>query len=166
MPRFGTLDKEQQRALFLAWLPAAIGVLVICIESTEYFSAAHTAEWLRSLWQAIFGASQMDWNKGNHILRKTGHFLGYGILSLLFYRAWRRSREILVIYRPRLLDVVYSLVCTVIVASGDEFHQSFLPSRTGKPQDVLLDAAGGLAFLILLQAWLAWSRRPPAAIAA
>jgi VanZ family protein len=42
----------------------------------------------------------------------------------------------------------------VVVASADEYHQSFLPSRTGRSQDVLLDTAGAALFLLLLQLWL------------
>ena len=45
---------------------------------------------------------------------------------------------------------------TFLVASADEFHQSFLPNRTGTPWDVLLDCCGALVaqliiFLIMLR---------------
>jgi VanZ family protein len=41
---------------------------------------------------------------------------------------------------------------TVVVAGLDEFHQSFIPSRTGRWQDVVLDAAaaGGMQMLLFL----------------
>jgi VanZ family protein len=39
---------------------------------------------------------------------------------------------------------------TVVVASLDEFHQSFIPSRTGRWQDVVLDSAAALGLQILL----------------
>ncbi len=35
-----------------------------------------------------------------------------------------------------------ALLCTGLVASADEFHQTFIPSRTGSPRDVLLDCCG------------------------
>jgi len=153
------LTREQRRDLFFAWLPAAIGVLVICLESSDYLSADNTRRILEQLWIWLLGIHHPDLSSGNHILRKTGHFLGYGTLSLLFYRGRRRSEQILSIYRPRLTDVAFSLVCTLIVASADEYHQSFLPSRTGKPQDVLLDMAGAAVLLLLLQLWLWLQRR-------
>lgn len=153
------LTREQRRALFFAWLPAAIGVLVICIESSDYLSADNTRQLLEHLWRWLLRVNHPDLSAGNHILRKTGHFLGYGTLGLLFYRGKRRSEQILSIHRPRLGDVAFSLVCILTVASADEYHQSFLPSRTGKPQDVLLDMAGATVLLLLLQLWRWLQRR-------
>jgi hypothetical protein len=145
------LTPQQWRALFFAWLPAAIGVLVICIESSDYLSAANTGLLLEHLWAWFGSVGHPNLFLDNHILRKTGHFIGYGTLSLLFYRGRRRSGQILSMHRPRLVDVAFALVCTLVVASGDEYHQSFLSSRTGQPQDVLLDLTGAALFLLLLQ---------------
>ena len=148
------LTRAEKRALFLAWLPAAIGVLVICVESTDSLSAAHTGSLLEQFCR-WFGCAS-DWNIMwvNHILRKTGHFIGYGTLGLLFYRGWRLSGQILAVLRPRILDATLSLACTLVVASADEYHQSLLPSRTGRPQDVLLDMTGAAIFLLAFQLWL------------
>ena len=146
--------REQARALFFAWLPAAIGVLVICLESSDYLSAAHTRALLEHLCVWLGLAIHPNLSSANHVMRKTGHFSGYGTLSLLFYRGRRLSGQILSIHRPRLADAAFSLLSTVVVASADEYHQSFLPSRTGRPQDVLLDTAGAALFLLLLQLWL------------
>src|SRR4029077_10574746 len=87
-------------------------------------------------------------------LRKSGHVLGYGILSALLFRAWRAT--ILVPGHPRW-SVVWAriaLFMTALVASLDEWHQTFLPSRTGTIHDVLLDSvaaltAQGLVYLVL-----------------
>ena len=148
------LTREQVRALFFAWLPAAVGVLVICLESSDYLSAANTRAFLEHLWVWFGLTPHPNLSSANHVMRKTGHFSGYGTLSLLFYRGRRLSGRILSIRRPRLADAAFSLLCTLVVASADEYHQSFLPSRTGRPQDVLLDTAGAALFLLLLQLWL------------
>jgi hypothetical protein len=153
------LSRNQKRALFFAWLPAAIGVLVICMESTDSFSSAHTGSMLQRFCWWIGCCNHWDFFVVNHILRKTGHFLGYGVLGLLFYRGWRKSGAILSIRRPRLVDVIFSFACTLVVASGDEYHQSFIPSRTGQPQDVLLDMCGAAVFLLFFQLWLVLQRR-------
>ena len=142
------------RALFFAWLPAAVGVLVICLESSDYLSAANTRAFLEHLWVWFGLTPHPNLSSANHVMRKTGLCSGYGTLSLLFYRGRRLSGRILSIRRPRLADAAFSLLCTVVVASADEYHQSFLPSRTGRPQDVLLDTAGAALFLLLLQLWL------------
>ena len=157
------LTGPQRRALFFAWLPAIIGVLIICSESSDYLSSAHTGSLLQRL--CLWLDCCRDWNfiLVNHILRKTGHFAGYGILCLLFYRAWRLSGYIVSTSRTRVMDAVFSLLWTLVISSADEYHQSFLPSRTGRPQDVLLDMTGAAIFLVALHFWLRSRRRKPVA---
>jgi VanZ family protein len=48
---------------------------------------------------------------------------------------------------------------TVLVASLDEWHQSYLPSRTGRWQDIVLDGAAGLLAQFLL--WIILRRKLP-----
>jgi len=38
----------------------------------------------------------------------------------------------------------FAVASTFAVASGDEYHQTFLPSRTGLFSDVVLDTCGGI----------------------
>jgi hypothetical protein len=42
-------------------------------------------------------------------------------------------------------DALLALLGTALVASCDEWHQTFLPNRTGTPWDVLLDCCGHAA---------------------
>jgi VanZ family protein len=37
-----------------------------------------------------------------------------------------------------------------VVASCDEWHQTFLPNRTGTPWDVLLDCTGAIALQLIV----------------
>jgi len=153
-----TRSRHRRRALrlFLAWLPAMIGVAIIMTESTEAFSTAHTSGPLHRLWEALFGPMPAErWEEVHHLIRKTGHFVGYGLLSMCFYYAWRRTAEILQKQTFRIENVIYALACTLIVASADEWHQHFLPGRTGRPQDVLLDMVGAITLQLLL--WLVMS---------
>ena len=48
-----------------------------------------------------------------------------------------------------------ALVFTALVASLDEWHQSYIPSRTGTWHDVLLDSTAALVALILIRFWIA-----------
>jgi VanZ family protein len=41
-----------------------------------------------------------------------------------------------------------------MTASADEFHQTFLPNRTGSPWDVLLDCCGALALQLLVYVFM------------
>jgi VanZ family protein len=83
----------------------------------------------------------------HHYLRKTGHVIGYGMLSLLLLRGWwatfGQTRALL--WRTSLL----SWLGTVFVASMDEWHQSYIPSRTGTWEDAVLDSVAGLVFLLI-----------------
>jgi VanZ family protein len=92
----------------------------------------------------------------NHYLRKTGHVIGYGMLGLFLLRGWRatfgQTRALL--WRTSLL----SWLGTAFVASMDEWHQSFIPSRTGTWRDVVLDSTAGFVFLVVGYFWL---RRNP-----
>jgi len=88
----------------------------------------------------------------HHYLRKTGHVVGYGMLSLLLLRGWRatfaHTRALLL--RAALL----SWLGTISVAAIDEWHQSYIPSRTGTWRDVALDTVAGVAFLVVGYFWL------------
>ena len=70
------------------WLPVALWLLVIAIESTDLMSARNTGSVLYIALAAIVGPVDPDRFAILHfVLRKAGHFTGYGILSFLFFRA-------------------------------------------------------------------------------
>jgi len=51
--------------------------------------ADHTSYPLRWLWEAIFGAiSNARWEIIHFLIRKSGHFLGYGFIGVAWLRAW------------------------------------------------------------------------------
>lgn len=139
-------DRKSAWYWIRAWLPVAIAICVIAVESTPYLGADHTSGPLRWVWEHIFGhVTNARWELFHHLIRKTGHFVGYGTMGVLWLRAWWMSL-------PRagfLLDAMLALLGTAMVASSDEFHQSFLPNRTGTPYDVLLDCCGALVLLFI-----------------
>jgi VanZ family protein len=69
---------------------------------------------------------------------------------------WRRGPRALLSWRVEAS--ILAIFSTAIVASCDEFHQTFLPGRNGSPVDVLLDTAG--ACTLCLMVWLVcWNGR-------
>ena len=48
-------DHRGLRYWLSAWIPVALGIAVIALESTEFMGADHTSGPLRWLFQAIFG---------------------------------------------------------------------------------------------------------------
>ena len=139
-----------------AWWPAAVWVVLIAIESTDYLSSDNTGNMLYRFLTRLFGHIDLgQFLVFHHYLRKGGHVLGYGILTLLLLRGLRATFNQVHAWVWR--TGWFALMGTVIVASMDELHQYFIPSRTGKPSDVLLDSIAGLIFLLIAYARL---RRP------
>lgn len=151
-------DRKGLKFWVRAWLPVAVGVSVIALESTELFGSNHTSGPLRWLWETIFGrVSDSSWDLVHHLVRKAGHFFGYGIIGLLWLRAWW-----LTLPRSRFLhDAFLALLGTALVASCDEWHQTSLPNRTGSPWDVLLDCTGAIALQLAVYIYmrLMWPKK-------
>ncbi|MBX6358513.1 MAG: VanZ family protein [Acidobacterium ailaaui] len=145
--------KKPALRLFLHWIPAMAGILVIVAESTIFFGAGNTSRWLLPVWERLFGPVAPErWEVIHFYIRKTGHFVGYGLVSLGFFEGWRAT------FSPgkdwaRLLvaAALPALFSTLLLAMWDEWHQSFLPGRTSSPVDVGIDFSGAvMAHLVLL----------------
>jgi len=141
---------------FKVWTPAALAVAIICVESTDLFSSNNTSSFLRPIVEHWFGPiNENAWQLYHHYLRKTGHFVGYGLVAFTFLRAWLHTlnlRTQISLPAWRLKSTLLAIVSTAIVASCDEYHQTFIPSRTGTPYDVLLDTCGATVLCLLV--WL------------
>ena len=129
-----------------AWWPVALGIAVIALESTEWLGANYTSGPFRWLFEHLFGrVPDARWNLIHHYIRKTGHFVGYGLIGLAWLRAWRMSL-------PRcrfFFDILFAILGTALIATCDEWHQAFLPNRTSSPRDVLLDCSGATVLCLL-----------------
>jgi VanZ family protein len=147
-------DDAQGTTLAMAWLPVMVGISVICGESTSTMSGANTGRWLLDILHSLWG--QTDGSAvqvANLLLRKVGHFCGYGTLGLLFRRAWYISLKPSwegSLSRLPFSAAALAVTCTFCVASLDELHQRFLVGRTSSFYDVLLDTAGAIFFI---KAW-------------
>jgi VanZ family protein len=164
MGSFGVSRLQPILHRVLDWLPAALSVLMIALESTATMSSDNTSRWLYPLWIHLFGPiSPARWEVVHHLIRKTGHFVGYGAVSLAFFYGWRQTLHRMSVKHWTLWRraSVLAVLCTVVVASLDEYHQSFLPSRTSSPLDVGIDLCGAIAFQLVLLLIIQWfSRRP------
>jgi VanZ family protein len=130
-----------------AWWPVALSAAVVALSSSPQFGSDHTSGPLRWLWQSVFGpVPDARWDVIHVCIRKTGHFTGYGLIGLAWLRAWRMTLPAL----SYVKDAMLALLGAALLASCDEFHQTFLPNRTGSPWDVLLDCCGSLAMCLLV----------------
>lgn len=158
--RSGLRTRHAAAWYLMVWVPVGICIAVVLRESTDSFSSEQTSGPLRHLFEWLFGSvSLARWDVVHYAMRKTGHFLGYGFTGLAFLRAclltWLAPLRLRGIWLWRRVGVGMALCCTAMLATADEIHQTYIPSRTGLISDALLDTAGA-ATLILLSAtfWL------------
>jgi len=145
---------NRRRVLLSAWIPATICVLLILTSSSDSFSSENTSSVLRPFMEGIFGPfANHTWIKLLYDIRKTGHFFAYGFVSCVFFRAWRMTFRLSRSYSAvtaSLRAAAVALLSTLVLCSADEFHQSFLPKRTGSPFDVLLDMCGAVTCHLIM----------------
>ncbi len=67
-------------------------------------------------------------------------FCGYGLIGLAWLRAWWMTLP----HSHFLHDAALGLLGCAAMASLDEWHQTYIPSRTGSAWDVLLDCCGAI----------------------
>ncbi len=110
--------------------------------SSDQMSSEHTSRFLgpilRWLWPS---ASDETFGILHIVIRKGAHVSEYVILALLFARLLHAQ---LPNVRLRMV-LVLSFAAAVVFAISDEFHQSFVPTRSASPVDVCIDAIGALA---------------------
>jgi VanZ family protein len=88
-------------------------------------------------------------------MRNCVHVAEYAVLALLIWRALRWGTSVSM--RMQTLYGVVLLGCALFAAS-DEFHQTFVKSRTPSVRDVLLDTGGASVGLLIAASFL--DRRP------
>lgn len=155
------MGNPRLRAL-LHWLPAVLAVAVIAAESTVFMSASNTSRWLLPVWEWLFGLiTPHHWSFVHESIRKSGHFIGYGLVSLCFFYGFRTTlRAVGGLRALWMRSAAFALGCTILVASADELHQAFLPGRGGSIKDVGLDTCGAvLAQLVILAVMPRLARR-------
>jgi VanZ family protein len=134
-----------------AWLPVVVAICLVAIESTPYFGADRTSDPLRHIWEAIFGpVTDRHWHIIHVLIRKSGHFSGFGLVGITWLRAWWMTLP-----RASFLRIEFlAIIGTALVAASDEYHQSFLPNRTASVRDVILDCVGALTMYAIVHCYL------------
>jgi VanZ family protein len=120
----------------------------ISFASTSEFSAANTSQLVRPILLWLFpNISEARLVAIHFMTRKAAHFSEYAVLALLARRAFVTSAKPFIqrywFQLGLLLVVVYALL--------DEYHQSFVPSRTASIYDSAIDVAGGFTVLLLFK---------------
>lgn len=138
------------------YLPLILWMAFISFASTGNFSAGNTSRIIGPLVLWLFPNTTPETMLAIHGgTRKLAHLTEYAILATLAARAFRGSSR--AVLRERWFLV--SLAVVVVYALLDEYHQSFVPSRTATVTDSLIDTIGGLAALIVIWRWDWFHRR-------
>ena len=107
-----------------AWTALILWLIVITIESTSYLSAHNTSRILYPLLHFLFRIDHAHFEQWHFYIRKGGHVFGYGLLSVLLFRAWRETLPVVgnATWTFRWANI--AVLGTALVASLDEWHQS------------------------------------------
>src|SRR5215207_80657 len=148
--------KQGWRRRLWRYGPPVAWACFVLFASSASFSASNTSRIIRPLLLWLFpDISEASLASVHFLVRKAAHFSEYAVLALLAARAFRTS------HREQLRRLWWLAACALVVcvALVDEYHQSFLPSRTGTIYDSLLDTAGGATALACAALWLSRGRR-------
>lgn len=152
MSKFGSLTKY--------WLIPVLWAGMIYFASSDKGSAqrssrliAPVVRWLipdisdAALWRVVFMA------------RKGAHVTEYAIFAVLLWWALRHSSrsEKTRGWNGRRAGLAW--VLATLFALSDEWHQKFVPTRQGSPWDVLIDAAGAAAGLLVVWVLGRWRKQ-------
>jgi VanZ family protein len=82
-------------------------------------------------------------------IRVSGHLLAYATLAGLLLVALAHGEQ------PRLIQAMVAWALAVAYGITDELHQSFVPDRMGRLDDVVTDAVGAAVGVVI--AWIVLS---------
>jgi VanZ family protein len=144
------------KSVFKYWLPVLAWLVVTFLGSTNVMSTQQTSRFIVPflLWLKPGMTEQTVWGI-IVFMRQCAHVGEYAVLALLMWRALRWG--INVSMRMSTLCAVVLVSCALFAAS-DEFHQTFVKSRTPSVRDVLLDVTGASLGLLIAASFA--SRRP------
>jgi hypothetical protein len=129
------------------------GIVIVTIGAAVLTAIARIRD--RRVWRYGAIAASLAVGIGYALAIRTGdpqvdaverfHFVEYGLVTLLFYRAWRPAADVSALVLPVLAGV--------LVGSLEEWFQWFIPARIGDVRDVFLNCvaiACGLMFSVAL----------------
>jgi len=136
------------------WIPAFLWAILISFASTDAFSASHSSRIILPLLHWLFPFANAETLEQMHFfIRKSAHFFEYFVFSIFLMRGMRGND-----HGWKLRWAIWALAIAAGYSALDEFHQSFVPSRTSSPWDSLLDTTGAAAAQIALWLRIRWRK--------
>lgn len=140
------MKKKMYLVLTLIWM----GIIFYMSNQPATVSAAQSGGVIEFLSNLPFIGSTVKYmveiDIAEFIIRKSAHMFSYFLLAvLLFMSMYDNSKNI---GKVAFLTILF----TFLYACTDEFHQLYIPGRSGEFKDVMIDTAGGI--LGCLVVWL------------
>lgn len=142
-----TRESQKWRGRIIRYAPLILWIGVIFFASSTAGASRNTSLFVRPFLVWLFPdapAAILDIYHG--YVRKFAHFAEYAVLAFFASRAFWDSS----ITAFRKFWFVWAFLIAALVASIDEYNQSFNPLRTGSFYDTLIDASGGLTMILIL----------------
>jgi VanZ family protein len=125
------------------WVPVILWMTVIFVASTDLMSGTHTSRFIGPFLRWLSPEISAETIAALQLLiRKAAHVTEYAVLAGLLLRAVRAHGT------GKFWQIGLVLMIASLSATLDEFHQSFVASRTGSPSDVLIDVCGAVVGLV------------------
>ena len=147
---------KRQRGIHIFFLILTILWMVMIYRYSARTGSDSTAQSLRAgrLVCSIFVPGYERWTSEDqdmlaeqidYPIRKGAHATEYAILGILTFLTALSGMACKEQWKPYLIAAAIA----ILYAASDEFHQLFVPGRSGQVSDVILDAAGVVAGLVL-----------------
>lgn len=134
----------RSRNINYRWIPVILWMSLIFILSHQ--DATRSSQLSGGLMTAVmdalaglFKGISIQPETLHFILRKGAHFTAYLVLGLLAAYAQEPKRR---------KEWLWTLIICIVYAVSDEYHQTFIPGRSGELRDVLIDSAGSFTGLV------------------
>lgn len=131
----------------LRWGMVFAWMLVIFILSAQKSSDSDSlssgiTRFVLNIINGLLPRIEIEFSAFSHFVRKSAHFIAYLILGVLSLHAIDKEKN------PTAKWFIKAFLICVLYAMSDEFHQLYVPGRSGELRDVLLDSTGSLVGIL------------------
>lgn len=157
------MEKQRKKERpFLAWLPAIVmAVVIFCFSAQPADQSTETSDFVsRALFRLLSGLGMVEGGLEQNReflemmsfpVRKCAHITEYAVFHLtILYGLYQWGRR-----NGRWLAEAFLMV--FLYACSDEFHQLFVPGRSGAFTDVLIDCIG--VSVVTAGLWMSMRKR-------
>lgn len=128
---------------FKYFIPAIIFMLFIFYMSNQVAdTSTSTSGFFVDIIRSIFSLDESYIDILQTIIRKGAHMSEYALLGILFYYGFSHLQAKYV--------YILSFITSLLYACTDEFHQLFIPGRSGSIIDVGIDSIGIIIGLLII----------------